>query len=115
VANSFLLNGCCPTADVDRVRRIAAVMNNVTHADGKFRHEGMGQFEDSDVHTSIEGGDVHTPKAFANASPGLLQPWGLAETKIMNAESVRFARNSFRVQAIGTWIFPRVEATLGWN
>src|SRR5688572_3735836 len=34
---------------------------------------------------------VCTPKALANASPGLLQPWDLGETQEENTESVRLA------------------------
>ena|GEM_PF-4708323 len=61
-----------------------------------------------------------TPKAFANFSPGLPQPWGSPNIDNSNAVSVgeasriKFA-NAFSVASISLNSFPRVEATLGCN
>src|SRR5688572_33139086 len=38
-----------------------------------------------------------TPKALANASPGLLQPWVRSYTKVLNSEGVQCKPNTFSV------------------
>ena len=60
-----------------------------------------------------------TPKAFANSSPGLLQPWDKVFNKYPNSERVSeliaALRQHFQRWMIPTSFDPRVEATLGWN
>jgi hypothetical protein len=59
--------------------------------------------------------ELSTPKAFANSSPGLLQPWGNRRTILRTLkEFLTHMPNTFSV--LFTYISaPRVEATLGWN
>src|SRR5687767_8150889 len=52
-----------------------------------------------------------TPKALANASPGLLQPWVRSYTKVLNSEGVPMQTEHVQCFLIFCWIIPRVEAT----
>jgi len=60
-----------------------------------------------------------TPKALANSSPGLQQPWESAISMTIGETLKEFAKralaNAFSVQGAIACIDPRVAATLGWN
>ena len=55
-----------------------------------------------------------TPKALVNWSPGLFQPWVLANTKI-NTESVRLRLELLQSSRVWFMLNPGVEATPGSN
>jgi len=53
-----------------------------------------------------------TPKALANASPGLPQPWVKSCPNLLNSEGVPIAPNTFSVSWYGSLV-PRVEGNPG--
>src|SRR5687768_12108594 len=58
-----------------------------------------------------------TPKALANGSPGLLQPWVTSCTHLFNSEGVPIANQTLSAFYFSFNCFPGLSLalTLGWN